>query len=106
MSVTKTLWLAVALVFVQAAPAAAQTPRQYYSRYWQKQGNYYYRQYYYKPSPKAPGYRFQYVIYYPTKPRYYYYYNPYSSRYWGRYDRSTDGYAALAKDKQRPRITE
>ncbi|MCA9113751.1 MAG: hypothetical protein KDA79_01600 [Planctomycetaceae bacterium] len=41
---------------------------------------YYYSTYNYTPT------RYHYCVYYPSKPRYTYYYNPYSQSYWGRYD--------------------
>ena len=31
-------------------------------------------------------YSYHYCIYYPSQPRYVYYYNPYTKLYWGRYD--------------------
>jgi hypothetical protein len=98
------------LVIVLAAaalPAAAQEPkgRQYYSRFWQRQGGYYYRTYYYRPTPNA-DYRAHQVIYYPSRPRYYYYYNPYTNKYWGRCDRATLAYSKLAPEDQRQRLAD
>jgi hypothetical protein len=64
-------------------------------------GNYYYRPYYYKPSPTYTGYRYHYCIHYTSQPRYVYYYNRYNGTYWGRYDLEKGGYSMLEeKDRK------
>jgi hypothetical protein len=82
-----------ALVIVPAAAALLSSPvdaqnyvhRQYYSG-WRKHNvhAYHYRFYYYKPTPTYSGYKHHYVIYFPTRPRHCYFYNPYKRGYWGR----------------------
>jgi hypothetical protein len=86
--------------------AVAQTyasPRQYYggwNKYPGKVG-YYYRPYYYKPTPRYTGYKHHYVVYNRAKPQHYYYYNTYTKKYWGRcptkYDGGTPAYYQLAE---------
>lgn len=62
---------------------------------------YYYSHYYYKPRPSYEGYRHHYCVYYPSSPRYVYYYNPVVRVYWGRYDLKEKGYSLLAeKDRK------
>jgi hypothetical protein len=96
---------ALALAAGSAATAQAQG-RQYYSKYWQKSGGYYYRTYYYKPAANAADYRYHRVIYYPSQPRYLYYYNPYSKKYWGRYDLVKSGYSKLDPADQAEKISD
>jgi hypothetical protein len=90
-------WLALAALLATGGVAlsAAAGPRQYYSS-WAKypKRNYYYRTYYYKPAPDYSGYKHQYVVYYPSKPKYQYLYNPYKKQYWGR---CPAGYSGPAK---------
>lgn len=74
-------WFAGLLLAVSATTALADgysSPRQYYSG-WNKSPTqtYYYRYYYYKPSASYAGYKHHYVIYFPSRPKYVYYYNPY-----------------------------
>ena len=59
--------------------------RQYYGG-WKKHSKpgYSYRHYYYKPTPTYYGYKHHYVVYNKATPRYNYYYNTYSGKYWGR----------------------
>jgi hypothetical protein len=89
MNVTRYSGLAFALVLIACAAAPAQAKsynsRQYYSG-WRKysKGGYYYRTYYYKPHSAYSGYRHHYAVYYPTRPKYIYFYNPYKKVYWGR----------------------
>ena len=92
----------------QMAEASGYTTRQYYSG-WQRNTrvNYYYRQYYYKPSASYVGYRHQYVIYFPQRPKYYYFYNAYKKVYWGRCPVETAGeglYSTLAEGDRRADI--
>ena len=61
--------------------------RQYYGRWtYYPARSYYYSYYYYKPVETAIDYEYHYTIYYPSRPRYVYYYNPHRRVYWGRYD--------------------
>jgi hypothetical protein len=69
-------------------------PRQVYTD-WCKHGSYYFCCYYYRPG--EGDYKAHRCIYYPSQPRYIYYYNPYRSNYWGRYDLEARGYAILAE---------
>ena len=47
---------------------------------------YYYSSYYYQPSGGSRGYKFQFCMYYPSQPRFVYYYDPLRHSYWGRLD--------------------
>ncbi|HEV3258015.1 MAG TPA: hypothetical protein VG013_14115 [Gemmataceae bacterium] len=67
----------------QTAPGA----RQYYSPWkYDLMRRYWYRLYYFKQDTDDEGYKQHYMVYYPSRPRYYYYYNP-KAGFWGRYDR-------------------
>ena len=91
----------LAVVVLAGAGAAAwasySAPRQYYSSWYKSSKSYYYRDYYYKPADDYVGYKHNYVIYYPDKPKYCYYYNPYKKVYWGRCPMHTDGHAAYSE---------
>ena len=50
-----------------------------------------------KPAVTAVTYSYHYVVHYPARPRYYYYYNPVRRYYWGRYDTEAKGYSLLAE---------
>ncbi|QDU40818.1 hypothetical protein Mal4_51800 [Maioricimonas rarisocia] len=84
--------------------------RQYYSSWnYYPSYRYYYRTYYYKPYRRYSGYRYHYCIHYPSRPRYVYYYNPHSRRYWGRFDlQGKDGahYSLLKKEDQRENLAD
>ncbi len=82
--------------------SAAPAHRHYYSSWsYQPQRTYYYSYYYYKPYSSYDGYRYHYSIYYPSRPRYVYYYNPVRKVYWGRYDLEEKGYSLLdEKDRK------
>src|SRR5205823_3242559 len=67
-------------------------PRQNYSGWVQQDNSSYYSCHYYQPS-ESSSYKSHRVYYYPSKPQYVYYYNPYSKKYWGRYDREAKGYS-------------
>lgn len=72
--------------------------RHYYSGWsYYPSRTYYYSYYYYKPSANYNGYAHHYCVYYPTRPRYVYYYNPSRRVYWGRYDLEQKGYSLLAE---------
>lgn len=94
----------LALTALTAVAGPNDSPRQYYGG-WQKhkQRPYYYRQYYYKPAPTYVGYKHHYVMYFPKEPKHYYFYNPYSKKYWGRCPVNSDGqglYSRLAEKDQ------
>src|SRR5262249_48338329 len=74
-------------------------PRQNYSGWVQQDNSTYYGCHYYQPD-EGGSYKSHRVYYYPSRPRYVYYYNPYSKRYWGRYDREAKGYSMLAEKDQ------
>jgi hypothetical protein len=95
-------------LWVAEAPAAYHSSRQYYSS-WRKypQQDYYYRSYYYKPTPTYAGYKHHYVMYTPEKPQYLYYYNPYKKVYWGRCPSHWEGkgqYSMLAEADRKPTL--
>jgi hypothetical protein len=85
-----------------AAPAQAQYGRQYYTTwsYYPTYG-YYYTYYRYQPTYTTTTYSYHYCTYYPSRPRYVYYYNPVRRVYWGRYDLEEQGYSLLEeKDRK------
>jgi|GEM_PF-3105329 len=66
--------------------------RQYYSSWsYRPRRRYYYTRYYYRPVVRTRTYSYHYVIYYPSRPRYRYYYNPVRRVYWGRYEVDAKG---------------
>jgi hypothetical protein len=90
-----------------AAPVSAQnfgSPRQYYAP-WQKHPshNYFFRQYYFKPTPTFSGYRHHYAIFHPSRPQHIYFYNPHKKVFWGRCPAQRDGEAtySLLAEKDR-----
>jgi hypothetical protein len=97
--ISRRLLLAVALFALCSFQSASAAGRHYYSSSWTyyPKRTYYYVQYYYKPQPAYADYNYHYCIYYPSTPRYVYYYNPYSKQYWGRYDIKEKGYSLLAE---------
>jgi hypothetical protein len=64
---------------------------QSYSGWHKSPYSYYYRYYYSLPNTH------DYVTYFPTQPRYLYYYNPVAKLYWGRFDLQAKGYSLLAE---------
>ena len=70
-------------------------PRQAYSG-WCKQGGYYFSTYYHQPKPGGE-YKSHRVIYYQPKGQYLFYYDPYTKKYWGRYDLEAKGYSLLLR---------
>ena len=88
-----------------AVTAYAQYGRQYYSGWtYYPSRSYYYNYYRYQPYAGYNGYNYHYCIYYPSRPRYIYYYNPHRGYYWGRFDLKGKGdnrYSLLAeKDRK------
>ena len=102
--------LSALLVADLGADAQAETysARQYYGAYAKHpKHSYTYRTYYYKPTPTYSGYKHHYAIYYPSKPKYVYYYNPYKKQYWGRCPSNTNGkplYSLLAEKDRKGNI--
>ncbi len=90
------------------ADALSAYRRQYYGGWsWYGSHSYYYRHYYYKPYDSYDGYDYHYCIYYPTTPRYVYYYNPHTSAYWGRLDLQAKGenkYSLLEKKDRKKEL--
>lgn len=100
--------LAATLLCAVAIPAYAGFRRHYYGSWgYNTSYSYYYRPYYYYPSTTYTGaYHYHYCIHYPSQPRYVYYYNPYSSQYWGRYDLESQGYSLLAEKDRKANLKE
>lgn len=98
------------LLFVVACfvstPQECLAQRHYYSSWsYYPQYTYYYTQYYYRPTVTS-DYSYHYCIYYPSSPRYVYYYNPYTRYYWGRYDTKEKGYSLLAEKDRKTNLKE
>jgi hypothetical protein len=93
-----------------AGVAAAQGPRQYYSGWsFHSRNRYYYRSYYYKPTPTYTAFRHHYALYFPTRAQHVYFYNPYRKVYWGRCPARYEGepgYSMLAEADRKPRLDE
>lgn len=108
----KSMWgTLIALVLVGGAwstsEAAAFLRRHYYSSWsYYPSRTYYYRSYFYKPYVQYEGYKYHYCIYYTSRPRYVYYYNPYVKTYWGRYDLEKKGYSELAAADRKASLSE
>jgi len=90
--------------FASTASAAGPYRQSYGSWSYNPGTRYYYSSYYYKPVVTYPTYKHHYVIYYPRRPRYVYYYNPVVRRYWGRYDMQEKGYSLLAKKDRKEKL--
>ncbi len=106
----KTLAL-LALTTVMALATGVEAARYYGRSYYggwsyQPQRTYYYSSYYYKPTASYSGYNYHYCIYYPSRPRYVYYYNPVRRVYWGRYDLEAKGYSQLAEKDQKAELND
>ncbi len=101
-----------AVLLAEAGHAqAARYYRQYYTAWsYYPTTRYYYRTYYYYPTPVATTYSYHYVIYYPSQPRYVYYYNPVSQVYWGRFEFGEDGkpkgYSFLAQKDRKKKLAD
>src|SRR5262249_2770961 len=86
----------VLLLSAASTSQAGRYARQYYSSWSSTSYGYYYRTYYYQPYPTYTTYSYHYVIYYPSRPDYYYYYNPVKRVYWGRSPAKRDGRAVCS----------
>jgi hypothetical protein len=78
--------------------------RQYYNA-WAKHPtkSYYYRTYYYKKSARS-SYSYHYAIYYPSRGKRVYMYNPHKKRYWGYWE--GDKYSLLDPKHRRESIND
>ncbi|MBI1831916.1 MAG: hypothetical protein HYR84_10755 [Planctomycetes bacterium] len=104
------LRVALGLCFAVACCASvtlAQEPgqRQYYSE-WKKHSakNYYYCYYYYKKSSDDQSYAYHYGIYYPSRGKRVYMFNPQERKFWGYWD--AEKYSLLPKEKQKAALDE
>ena len=100
---------AALLVEAGDGQAASRYRRQYYSTWsYHTTTRYYYRTYYYYPTPAVTTYSYHYAIYYPSQPRYVYYYNPVSQVYWGRFEFGANGkpkgYSLLAQKDRKGKL--
>jgi hypothetical protein len=88
---------------VLAVVADAPAPRQYYSA-WTKHSSrpYYYRSYFYKKSATDKEYAYHYGIYYPSRGKRVYMYNPHNRTYWGYWDGTA--YSLLPREKRKASI--
>lgn len=75
-----TAFLSLATVTVSAS---ADEPRQGYGPWEKTAKHYFHRDYAFKPTPGS-DYEIHRVIWYPSQPEYYYYWNPKSRVFWGR----------------------
>ena len=95
------------IVTLVAAASSAQSPgqRQYYAD-WKKHTakNYYYRYYYYKKSSTDKEYAYHYGIYFPSRGKRVFMFNPESRKYWGVWE--GEKYSLLAPEKQSTSIDE
>jgi hypothetical protein len=66
--------------------AVTELRRQYYSDQWEKSagGRFYFLRYYYRPTESDTKYQMHYVVWYPDRKDYFYYFNPSNRRYWCR----------------------
>ena len=93
-----TFGLLLGAAAAQNAMAQNYAPRQYYSD-WQpapQGGGYHFRKYYSKPTPTYAGYRVHEVRRYDARPKYDYYLNPKTGKYWGRCPTEYDGKPAYS----------
>src|SRR3954452_17213587 len=112
--ILKRMVLAVAVgAALTALPGDARAGgyRKYYtSGSYSSPPRYYYRTYYYSPTPAATTYSYHYCVYYPSQPRYVYYYNPVSQQYWGRFEFGEDGrakgYSLLAEKDRKGKLAD
>ncbi len=98
------LLAAVLLGAVTSGVAQAAPRRQYYNDWnFYPQFGYYYISYYYQPSPRDAGYKYQFCLFYPSSPRFVYYFDPVRHLYWGRLDMkgTADHQFSLLAEKDR-----
>lgn len=107
---TRAGWLVFLLAAAAAVPSDAGLRRQFYTP-WRniRGGDYQYSVYYYKVSPDSSGYRHHYAIFYPQRPDYIYYWDPFEQEYWGRavrYAKGTGAFSALPVEERASRLTD
>lgn len=96
--------IVTACLFMAPTAAEAKSYTGSYSKVYSGRG-YSYRYFnYYSPTVKENRYHI--AVYHPDHPRYVYFYNPHSKKYWGRYDLKTNGYSTLAEADRKPTIGE
>jgi hypothetical protein len=112
------LFVIVALTFIGTAvslspqaDAASYGRRQYYSTWtYHPTQQYHYCRYYYRPTVVTTTYHYHYVISYPSRPRYRYYYNPVRRVYWGRYEvdchGNAVGYSMLKPEHRKSKLSD
>jgi len=105
---TRLFGLLIAAACLACLPQESSAAGRHYYNSWSyyPQRTYYYVYYYYKPVEVSEDYSYHYCIYYPSTPRYVYYYNPYTKHYWGRYDLQDKGYSMLAEKDRKANLKE
>jgi hypothetical protein len=101
-------WTVGAVVAVLVAAAFVrgdEITRQYYGpwAFYEHRG-YHYRSLYYQPKPGA-AYKYHYCISFQANPRYVYFFDPVSRKYWGRLDLQVEGeerFSLLRAEDQKP----
>ena len=84
--------VASSIVAISAPAEANYHLRQYYGSWsYHPTTNYYYCSYHYLPTVSTLTYSRHYVIYFPSRPTYRYFYNPIRRAYWGRYEVDSNG---------------
>jgi hypothetical protein len=97
----------IAAAFVACSLSSNQAQAGYYTGYsYYPSRGYYYSHYYYKPYVSYPSHHYHYCVYYPSTPRYVYYYNPYRKVYWGRYDLEAQGYSMLEEKDRKEKLAD
>jgi hypothetical protein len=102
------LALVATLLLTLSAWGATTPHRQYYSS-WHKhsQRGFHFRHFYFKPHQHFIGFRHHYVLHFPHRPRFLYFYNPYTKQYWGRCPSKGTGkaaYSLLAEKDRRSKL--
>jgi hypothetical protein len=96
--------IVAACLFMAPGVAEAKSYTGSYSKVHAGQGySYRYFNYY---SPRAKEHKYHFAVYHPAHPRYVYFYNPTTKKYWGRYDLKACGYSMLAEEDRKPTIGE
>jgi hypothetical protein len=97
----KYLWIAVTLTLAATASDLRAQERQVYGD-WKEHpsGGYWFREYRFQPTANAQ-YERHLCIYYPSRPGHFYYYDPKSGLYWGRYNLKTRKFETLKNGTKR-----
>ncbi len=99
------LWALAAIGGLVILPEIAQA-NSYGSWNYHTTHRYYYRYYRYRPSPDAESLKYHYNIYFPSRPRHIYYFDPQNKVYWGRYDLQQEGFSELPSNQRNPQLLE